>query len=121
MDDQMNESRPIDFSRLGPPMSAERFDALVAAAVRAGDADLQRRRGALAAMRVVVAWRRPLLTMSGLAAAAAIALIVRATPSTSRESDTTDSVAEALGIPSAYAERVEGHAVSASSKGVERQ
>ena len=116
MDDHMNETRPIDFSRLGPPLAAERFEALVAAAVRVGDADLQRRRGAIAVVRVVVAWRRPLLAISGLAAAAAIALIVR-TPAAASVATTSDSVAEALGIPPAYAERVEGR----SSSGAERQ
>jgi hypothetical protein len=119
MDDQMNESRPIDFTRLGPPLSSERFDALVAAAVRAGDSDLQRRRGAVAVVRVVVAWRRPLLALSGLAAAAAITLLVRSAPAASSASATSDSVAEALGIPAAYAERVEGH--TASTGGAERQ
>jgi hypothetical protein len=118
MDDQMNESRPIDFSRLGPPLSSERFEALVAAAVRAGESDLQRRRGALAAIRVVVAWRRPLLAISGLAAAAAITLFVRGAPAAPKASASSDSVAEALGIPAAYAERVEGRA--ASTGGVEK-
>jgi hypothetical protein len=119
MDDQMN--RPIDFSKLGPPLPAERFEALVAAAVRAGDADLQRRRGAIAVVRVVIAWRRPLLALSGLAAAAAITLLVRGAPTAPTASASSDSVAEALGIPASYAERVEGRAQSVSTGGVKKQ
>jgi hypothetical protein len=121
MDDQMSESGPLDFSRLGPPLAAGRLDALIAAAVRAGDADLQRRRGAVAVVRVVVAWRRPLLALSGLAAAAAITLLLRGSPVAPAAAPNEVSVAEALGIPAAYAERVEGRASSASAGGAQRQ
>ncbi len=119
MDDHMDERTPLDFSSLGPPLTAERLETLVAATVRDADDELRRRRSGMAVVRVVVAWRRPLLALSGLAAAAAITLFVRAAPSasTSAATSTTSanvagSVAEELGIPAAYAESVEGHSAN---------
>jgi hypothetical protein len=112
MDDHTDERTPLDFSSLGPPLTADRLETLVAAAVRGADDELRRRRSGMAVVRVVVAWRRPLLAISGLAAAAAIALLVRTAPSASSGSTSTasaGSVAEELGIPAAYAESVEGH------------
>jgi hypothetical protein len=108
MNDHMNERSPIDFSALGPPVTAERFDAAIAAAVRRGEDDLRRRRGGAAVVRVVIAWRRPVLAFSGLAAAAAVALLVRSGARTASNFTSAGSVAEALGVPAAYAESVEG-------------
>ena len=112
MNDHMNERSPIDFSAIGPPLTAGLFDAGVAAAVRRGADDLRRRRSGAAVVRVVIAWRRPVLALSGLAAAAAMLAIAarparRIQPTGVREPAT---VAEALGIPGAYAEAVEGRA-----------
>lgn len=125
MDDQTSEQTPLDFSALGASLPAARFDALVAAVARRGEDELQRRRGAVAVVRVVIAWRRPLLAVSGLAAAAAIMLFVRAAPVTSAiattESATAGSVAEALGVPAAYAESVEGRTAGAATGGSEKQ
>ena len=125
MDDQKNERTPVDFSSLGPSIPAARFDALVAAVARRGEDELHRRRGAVAVVRVVVAWRRPLLALSGLAAAAAITLFVRTasvtTSAATTESAAAGSVAEALGVPAAFAESVEGRAASATSGGSARQ
>jgi acyl-CoA reductase-like NAD-dependent aldehyde dehydrogenase len=115
MDDQMNEAAPIDFSSLGPAMPADRLEALVAATVRNADEELRRRRSGIAVVRVVIAWRRPLLALSGLAAAAAITMFVRAAPSASTSATTSasaGSVAEALGVPAAYAESVEGRSAN---------
>jgi hypothetical protein len=69
MDEQLNEQSPVDFSSLGPPISADRFNALVAAATRRGEAELERRRsgGERTVVRVVLAWRRPVLALAGLA------------------------------------------------------
>jgi hypothetical protein len=111
MDEHMNDQSPIDFSSLGPPIPADRFEALVAAAARHGEDELQRRRGGGGAVvRVVLAWRRPVLALAGLAAAAAIALLVRTGPAAQTQSIASSTVAEALGIPAAYAESVEGAA-----------
>lgn len=117
MADQMNDDGPIDFSALGPALAADRLDALVAAAVLRGADDLDRRRGVTAVVRVVVAWRRPLLALSGLAAAAAIAVLVRPVRTTSSDGATAGTVAEALGIPAAYAASVEGRALDAATGG----
>jgi hypothetical protein len=121
MDDQTNERTPVDFSSLGPAVPAARFDALVTAVSRHGETELRRRRGAGAVARVVVAWRRPLLTLSALAAAAAVALFVRATPVQTTGTAAAGTIAEALGVPAAYAESVEGHTVGAVSGGSEKQ
>jgi hypothetical protein len=117
MDEQMNEQSPVDFSSLGPPVSPDRFEALVAAAVRRGGDELQRRRAGGAVVRVVLAWRRPVLALAGLAAAAAIVLLVRTGPAVQTQSRASDTVAEALGIPAAYAESVEGTAPSTTQGG----
>ena len=114
MDEKTNEQSPMDFSSLGPPISADRFEALVAAAARRGEEELQRRRGGGAVVRVVLAWRRPVLALAGLAAAAAIALFVRTGPTAQTQSLASSTVAEELGIPAAYAESVEGIAPSAA-------
>ena len=65
-DDGMTNGRddsPIDYSSLGPPISAARFDALVAKVGRAAQPELQRRRARRGLMRVVVAWRKPLMVV----------------------------------------------------------
>jgi len=115
MNDHMNERSRIDFSALGPPVPADRFDAGVAAAVRRGEDDLRRRRGAAAVVRVVIAWRRPVLACSGLAAAAAIALLARTAPPAPSQPAAAASIAEALGIPAGYAVSVEGRAAHGGS------
>jgi hypothetical protein len=120
MDEEMNEQSAMDFSSLGPPIAADRFDALVAATARRGEEELQRRRGGAAVVRVVLAWRRPVLALAGLAAAAAITLFIR-TPVAASTTTTAGTVAEALGIPSAYAESVEGSAQAAPHGGSEKQ
>lgn len=112
MNDHMNERSPIDFSALGPPVPAERFEAGIARAIERGAADLQRRRGSAGVVRVVIAWRRPVLVLSGLAAAAA-AIVIASRPAPRAQLATTGApatVAEAIGIPAAYAEAVEGRA-----------
>jgi hypothetical protein len=115
MDDSTNENTPVDFSAFGPPITADRLEALVAAAVRGGGEELRRRRSGAAVVRVVVAWRRPLLVLSGLAAAAAIALIERPVAIATSEPAVDNSIAEALGVPPAYAESVEGRAHGAAT------
>ena len=120
MDDQTNERTPVDFSSLGPALPAARLDALVASVARHGEVELQRRRGAVAVVRVVIAWRRPLLALSGLAAAAAITFLVRTKPVSTSEAAAAGSVAEALGVPAAYAESVEGRTIGAASRGSEK-
>ncbi|HEV8410829.1 MAG TPA: hypothetical protein VGQ30_09990 [Gemmatimonadaceae bacterium] len=112
MDEQLDEQSPVDFSSLGPSISADRFNALVATATRRGEAELERRRGGgeRTVVRVVLAWRRPVLALAGLAAAAAIALLVRTGPAAQTQSLASSTVAEELGIPAAYAESVEGTA-----------
>jgi hypothetical protein len=114
MDEHMNEQSPIEFSPLGAAIPADRLEALVAAAARRGEEELRRRRGGGAVVRVVLAWRRPVLALAGLAAAAAIALLVRAGPAAQTQSLASTTVAEALGIPAAYAESVEGTAPTAA-------
>ncbi len=110
---------PIDMSALGAPLDVLRFDAGVAAIMRASTRELQRRRAKPTLSLIVVQWRRPVLSFSGLAAAAALALFVvpqRSSSSTSLSvasapaSTLSDSasVAEWLGVPSAYASVVEG-------------
>lgn len=131
-DDGMTDDRdesPIDYSSLGPPISSARFDALVANIGRAAQPELQRRRerrreqrseqGGL--LRVVVAWRKPLMLASGLAAAAGLAVMLRTSPVTSvivasRDvgaiaSDTL-TIATALGIPVEFTTSVEGSTVT---------
>jgi acyl-CoA reductase-like NAD-dependent aldehyde dehydrogenase len=109
MDERESETTPMDLSALGPPVSASRLEAMVAAIVRRGEDELARRRGSAGVVRVVIAWRRPLLALSGLAAAAAVALIVRGAPASPANGQVAaSSVAEALGIPAGYAESVEG-------------
>ena len=117
MDEKPNEQPAVDFSPLGPAIPAERFDALVAAAARRAEEELQRRRRGGAVVRVVLAWRRPVLALAGLAAAAAIALLVRSGPAAQTQSVASNTVAEALGIPAAYAESVEGTAPGAANGG----
>ena len=127
-DDGMTDDRdesPIDYSSLGPPISSARFDALVANIGSAAQPELQRRRerrseqGGL--LRVVVAWRKPLMLASGLAAAAGLAVMLRTSPVTSvivasRDvgaiaSDTL-TIATALGIPVEFTTSVEGSTVT---------
>jgi hypothetical protein len=108
MNDHMNKRSPIDFSALGAPVPANRFEESIATVVRRGEDDLRRRRGGAAIVRVVIAWRRPVLALSGLAAAAAIALLVRTVQSAPPQRAESASIAEALGIPAAYTETVEG-------------
>ena len=116
MNDQ--EKIPVDLSALGPPLDANRLDALVAASVARGADELRRRRAGGGIVRVVVAWRRPLLAVSGLAAAASLALLVRSAPARSGATAETASgtIAEALGIPAVYAESVEGHAAGGNKQ-----
>ena len=115
-DDHEHDSRRIDFAALGPPLAADRLDALAAAAVALGAEELARRERGGAVVRLVVAWRRPLLAVSGLAAAAAIALLARPVrpaaliASAPASAQSAGSIAEALGIPEAYAASVEGSA-----------
>jgi len=91
------------------------MEAMVAAAMRRAAGELERRRGVVGVVRVVVAWRRPVLMLAGLAAAAAMILIVERPASGARSaagagiaSNAPATVAEAIGIPAAYAELVEG-------------
>jgi acyl-CoA reductase-like NAD-dependent aldehyde dehydrogenase len=113
MTERDRDSEAVDFSPLGSPVPAARLEEMVAAAVRRGSPELARRRGAVGVVRVVVAWRRPVLVMSGLAAAAAMAMMVRSAPvrgaaGASGEAAPARSIAEALGIPAGYATAVEG-------------
>ena len=123
-DDGMTDDRdesPIDYSSLGPPISSARFDALVANIGRAAQPELQRRREQGGLLRVVVAWRKPLMLASGLAAAAGLAVMLRTSPVTSvivasRDvgaiaSDTL-TIATALGIPVEFTTSVEGSTVT---------
>ncbi len=107
------DSGRTDFSALGPSVVRARFDEMVAAAVRRGAAELERRRGATGVVRVLMAWRRPVLVLSGLAAAAAMVLTLRApSRAAAREMvspDSGGSIADALGIPAGYAAAVEGY------------
>lgn len=124
-DDGMTDDRdesPIDYASLGPPISSARFDALVANVSRAAQLELhrrqERRREQRGLMRVVVAWRKPLVVASGLAAAAAFAIMLRTSPVTTLAvagrgegtvaSDTL-TVATALGIPAEFTSSVEGN------------
>ena len=111
------DERAVDFSALGEPVRADRMDAMVAATMRRAVGELERRRGVVGVVRVVVAWRRPVLMLAGLAAAAAMVLIVERPASVAQSAAGTASaasapatVAEAIGIPAAYAELVEGRA-----------
>jgi hypothetical protein len=119
MDDDEHDSGRVDFSALGPPIAAHRLDALVAATVHRGAGELARRAQDGAVIRMVVAWRRPLIAVSGLAAAAAIVLLARpvhvapnaaiaSAQGSARTAAPAGSIAEALGIPAGYAEAVEG-------------
>jgi hypothetical protein len=119
--DPDGDDAPFDLSSFGPPIPAARFDALVANITRAGAPELQRRRSAGGLVRVVVAWRRPLITASGLAAAAGIAVMLRTSPVTattarvvSNTTVATDTltVSTALGIPADLASSVEGTATT---------
>jgi hypothetical protein len=131
-DDGMTDDRddsPIDYSSLGPPISSARFDALVANVGRAAQPELERRREQYreqsrehrGLMRVVVAWRKPLMVASGLAAAAGFAVMLRTSPVTavivaSRDVGTiasdTLTVSTALGIPAEFTSSVEGSTVT---------
>ncbi len=123
-DDGMTDYRddsPIDYSSLGPPISSARFDALVASVGRAAQLELQRRREQRGLMRVVAAWRKPLIVASGLAAAAGFAVMLRTSPVTavivaSRDVGTiasdTLTVSTALGIPAEFTSSVEGSTVT---------
>jgi hypothetical protein len=113
---KMDDDNRIDFSSLGPAMARERLDVLVARAVRGGEEDLRRRRGGAAVVRAVIAWRGPLLAFSALAAAAAIALMKSAPAQMNRGTSgaAPGTIAEALGVPAAYAESVEGRAFSSA-------
>ncbi len=127
-DDGMTDDRddsPIDYSSLGPPISSARFDVLVANVGRAAQPELQRRREQSreqrGLMRVVAAWRKPLIVASGLAAAAGFAVMLRTSPVTavivaSRDVGTiasdTLTVSTALGIPAEFTSSVEGSTVT---------
>jgi len=121
--DHDGDDVPLDLSSLGPPISAPRFDALVASIGRAAAPELQRRRAARGLARVVVAWRRPLMIASGLAAAAGFAVMLRIAPvtttgslvaTTSTTTADTLTVSTALGIPADLAASVEGTAAMAA-------
>ncbi len=114
-----DEPTPIDLSALGPALSRERLEALVAATVSAAAPELARRRTRPTLSLVVVRWQRPVMGLAGLAAAAAMAVMVLpsrrpvATASTSVASATTVSsdsmsVAGLLGVPTEYTALVEG-------------
>ena len=107
-DDHVRDSDRIDFSVLGPPLDADRLDALIAAAAARGSGELARRERGGGVVRLVVAWRRPLLAVSGLAAAAAIVLLLPRSHERDRRvraniTQSVGSIAEALGIPETYA------------------
>jgi hypothetical protein len=114
MRDPIEDDVPFDLSELGPAVGRDRLDALVQAAMRRGAPELARRRRGLAVVRLIVTWRRPLLAFSGLAAAAATVLFLRtgaaARPTSGQTVDdsATSSIAESLGVPSAFAQSVEG-------------
>lgn len=121
-----DEPTPIDLSALGPALSRERLEALVAATVRAAAPELARRRTRPTLSLVVVRWQRPVMGLAGLAAAAALTVMVLpsrdATPPTittvasaitaSRDSM---SVAGLLGVPSEYTALVEGSTRAATT------
>lgn len=113
MDDRRLEHVPFDLSLLGPPLATDRLETLVAGVMRRGDGELARRRGAGGVARVVWAWRRPLFVASGLAAAAAGALFANLGPGTPASPGETATVSEALGVPPAFAESVEGRTATA--------
>jgi hypothetical protein len=124
--DDGRDALPIDFSSFGPPLTVERFDAAVAQAAARGARELERRRSGAGVVRIVVAWRRPLLAISALAAAASVMLLVRparqATLAGAASSAATESstIAEALGIPASYAESVEGRWTVAPAQSKEK-
>lgn len=114
-----DEPTPIDLTALGPALSRERLEALVAATVRAAAPELARRRTRPTLSVVVVRWQRPVMGLAGLAAAAALAVMVlpsrRPVPdagttvaSASAVSSDSMSVAGQLGVPSEYTALVEG-------------
>ena len=122
-------SEPIDLSALGPPLEPSAFDARIAAIMCASASELERRQAKPTLALVVVQWRRPVLSFVVLAAAAAAALFVlpprastsgasalaaNAGTSTSTALSDSASVAEWLGVPSAYAGMVEGASPLAS-------
>ena len=119
MDDRDND--PVDLSALGPVLGADRMNQLVKGALARSIPELERRRraGVDNVVHVMVAWRRQLLTVSGLAAAAAViaalSLPARTVAPTlwqgsSPANEESVSISEALGVPAAYVESVEGHA-----------
>ena len=115
-----DDPTPIDLFALGPALDGAHFDALVDQALQASATELERRRTRPTLALVVVQWRRPVLSLVGLAAAAAVALTVvparspraslgAATVATAGAAfSDSASVAEWLGVPSAYASMVEG-------------
>ena len=124
-----SSSEPIDLSALGPSLEPSAFDARIAAIMRASASELERRKAKPTLALVVVQWRRPVLSFVGLAAAAAAALFVMPPPAstsgasalaanagTTASTTLSDSasVAEWLGVPSAYARMVEGASPGAS-------
>ena len=111
MRDDQHDSGRVDFSALGPPVAAGRLEALAAATARRAAGELARRaRGGGGVIGIVIAWQRPVLAFSALAAAAAI-LVIAGRPASQAQLATDvrapATVAEALGIPAAYAYEVE--------------
>lgn len=122
--DADRDGTPLDLSALGPPLVADRWDAMVAGALRASEGELARRtRPSIS--RAVVAWRRPVLAVASLAMAAALVLIVvpqqratRTSVEASRgSSQVASTVAESIGIPGDWAPRVEGSATTMPNRG----
>ena len=109
MTEHDRDDQPVDFSALGPPLAADRFDELVAAVAHRGADELARRANSDGVIGIVFAWRRPVLALSALAAAAAILLIVRNPVQSAQLAELRGpaTVAEAIGIPAAYAYDVE--------------
>lgn len=121
-----DEERPLDLSALGPRLDPARREASIAAILQASQAELARRQRRPSLALVVVEWRRPVMSLAALAAAAAVTLFVMPARFAATATATAtfaygaapadSSVASLLGVPADYAGWVEGSAGSTSTR-----
>lgn len=119
-----DEATPLDLSALAPRLDVARREARIAAILQASHAELARRQRRPSLALVVVEWRRPVMSLAALAAAAAVTLFVMPARSAATATATfaygaapaDSSVASLLGVPADYAGWVEGSAGSTSTR-----
>ena len=103
-----DHNRPIDLSALDPTSDRPRFERMVGSIKSSAAGDLSARRARRDAIIVLASWRRPMLAAAAVVAVVSATILASVQVPDTYVGPTTDGIAEAMGVPEAIAQWIDG-------------